>query len=54
MNQSTSQTIGLAFVKDIFFYHQYAQKIRIWYTLFLYAPFFSPMVSNFMLAKLGD
>ena len=54
VNQSTGQTIGLAFVEDIFFYHQYARKIGIWYTLFLCAPFFSPMVGNFMLAKLGD
>lgn len=53
LTQSTSQTIGLAFVEDMFFFHEHARKIGIWYTIFIAAPFFSPFLGNFMVGTLG-
>lgn len=54
VNQGVGSAIGLAFVKDMFYYHEHARKIGIWYALFLCSPYFGPLFSNFMLARLGD
>ncbi|KIW47290.1 hypothetical protein, variant [Exophiala oligosperma] len=51
--QSAGQTIGLAFVEDMFFYHQHARKIGIWYSIFITSPFLSPLLGNFIVAKTG-
>ena len=52
--QGTGQTIGLALIKDMFFFHEHARKIGIWYTLFIASPFFGPFFGNFMLYGLGE
>ena len=54
LTQSTGQTIGLAFVEDCFFFHEHARKIGIWYTIFVCAPFMSPMLGNFIIGTIGD
>lgn len=45
------QTCGLAFIHDIFFFHELARKIGIWTLLFITAPFFGPIFANFILAS---
>ena len=44
------QTCGLAFLQDMFFFHEQARKIGIWTLMFLVAPYFGPMFANFILA----
>ncbi len=45
------QSIGLAFIKDMFFFHQQARKIGIWTTIFLACPYVGPMFGYFIVAK---
>lgn len=47
---TAGQTIGLSFIKDMFFFHEHARKIGIWAWLFLLSPYFGPCLANFMLA----
>ena len=51
VTQSTGQTIGLAFVEDLFFYHEHARKIGLWYAIFICSPFLSPLFANFIIGK---
>lgn len=44
------QTCGLAFLHDMFFFHEQARKIGIWTAMFIVAPYFGPIFSNFILA----
>ena len=37
----------------MFFLHEHARKIGIWYAFFISAPFWSPFFGNFMVAGLG-
>jgi MFS family permease len=53
LTQSTGQTIGLTFVQDMFFFHEHARKIGIWYLFFVSAPFWSPLIGNFLVGGLG-
>lgn len=48
------QTIGLAFIKDMFFFHEHARKIGLWAALFLVSPYFAPFLACFMLAGLNE
>jgi MFS family permease len=54
LTQAVGQTIGLAFIKDIFFYHEHARKIGLWYSIFITAPVMGPLFGNFMIAGLGE
>lgn len=47
------QTIGLAYVKDMFFLHEQARKTGIWTVIFVTAPFLPAMFGNFIVAKTG-
>jgi hypothetical protein len=38
----------------MFFFHEHARKIGIWYAFFISAPFWSPFFGNFMVAGLGE
>ena len=51
--QATGTTIGLVIIHDIFFFHEYARKIGIWYAFFLTSPFVGSLLGNFMIAGLG-
>lgn len=53
LTQGTGSSIGLALIQDMFFFHQYACKIGLWYAVFLISPFLGPMLGNFMVAGLG-
>lgn len=52
--QATGSTIGLVIVHDLFFFHEHARKIGIWYVFFLTSPFTGPLLGNFMIAGLGE
>lgn len=44
------QIVGLACIKDMFYFHEHARKIGIWtYGVFL-TPYLGPMFSNFIIA----
>lgn len=42
---------GLAFIEDMFFFHERARKIGIWTSMWLAAPYFGPMFSNFVVTR---
>ena len=46
-------TAGLAFIADMFYFHERARKIGIWTSMWLAAPYFGPMIANFMVTRLG-
>jgi MFS family permease len=52
LTQSVGQTIGLAFIKDMFFFHEHARKIGIWYSIFIISPVFGPLCGNFIVGGL--
>ena len=51
---TAGQTAGLAFIQDMFFFHETARKIGIWTSLFLASPYFGPLFANFILAGTGS
>jgi MFS family permease len=51
---TAGQTIGLAFIQDMFFFHQHAQKIGIWTACFLVSPYCRPMFGNFIIYGTND
>jgi MFS family permease len=48
------QVVGLACVKDMFFFHEHARKIGIWVALFILSPYLGPFFGNFIIAGTGD
>ncbi|GAB7348120.1 hypothetical protein MBLNU459_g6138t1 [Dothideomycetes sp. NU459] len=48
------QTIGLSFIKDMFFFHEHARKIGVWAAMFLLAPYFAPLLGNFIIGGTGE
>lgn len=51
---STGQTIGLAFIKDCFFFHEHARKIGIWYAIYICSPFLAPLFGNIIVGRTGN
>jgi MFS family permease len=51
---TAGQTSGLAFIHDMFFFHEQARKIGIWTAVFLASPYFGPLFANFILAGTGS
>ncbi|EXJ75012.1 uncharacterized protein A1O5_01708 [Cladophialophora psammophila CBS 110553] len=47
-------TAGLAFIQDMFFFHEHARKIGVWAAIFLFAPYFGPLFGNFIVAQTGS
>ncbi|KIW98132.1 uncharacterized protein Z519_01716 [Cladophialophora bantiana CBS 173.52] len=47
-------TAGLAFIQDMFFFYEHARKIGVWAAIFLIAPYFSPLLGNFIVAQTGS
>ncbi|GJN89514.1 hypothetical protein Rhopal_002501-T1 [Rhodotorula paludigena] len=45
---TAGQTIGLTFVKDMYFFHEHARKIGIWVCIFLCSPYAGPFFGGFM------
>jgi len=54
MTATAGQTCGLAFIQDMFFFHEQARKIGIWTVCFIVAPYFGPVFANFILAGTGE
>ena len=50
---TAGQTAGLAFIQDIFFFHERARKIGIWTAVFLGSPYLGPLFGNFMVIGTG-
>jgi MFS family permease len=48
------QTIGLSFIKDMFYFHEHARKIGLWAALFLVAPYCGPLFGNFIIHGTGE
>ncbi|OAL52632.1 MFS general substrate transporter [Pyrenochaeta sp. DS3sAY3a] len=48
------QVVGLACVKDMFFFHEHARKIGIWVAIFILSPYLGPFFANFIIAGTGD
>jgi MFS family permease len=51
---TSGQTIGLAYIKDMFFFHEHARKIGLWAGLFLLSPYCGPMFGNFVIDGTGS
>ena len=47
------QIVGLASVKDMFFFHEHARKIGIWVVFFIVSPYLSPLFAYFILGGTG-
>lgn len=48
------QTIGLSYIKDMFYFHEHARKIGLWAGLFLLAPYCGPLFGNFIIDGTGE
>lgn len=43
----------LAFIKDMFFFHERARKIGLWATLYIASPYLGPCIGNFVIFETG-
>lgn len=48
---TSCQTIAMAFIKDIFFFHERARKIGLWALLYIASPYLGPLFANFILGS---
>ena len=48
------QTISIAFLRDLFFFHERARKIGLWSTLYISSPYIGPCIANFLLNATGN
>lgn len=51
---SGGQSIGLAFIQDMFFHHEIARKIGIWVAVFMLCPYVSPMFGYYIISATGS
>ncbi|CAK1364197.1 hypothetical protein CB0940_03866 [Cercospora beticola] len=51
---TAGQTMTIAVLKDIFFFHERARKIGLWALLYIASPYFGPQYSNFILYGTGS
>jgi MFS family permease len=51
---SSVQGIGLAFINDMFFFHEQARKIGIWVAIFLVSPYLGSPFGNFIISGTGS
>jgi MFS family permease len=51
---TAGQTSGLAFIQDMFFFHEHARKLGIWTAIFLASPYFGPLFANFIISGTGS
>lgn len=47
---TTCNVAVLMYIKDIFFYHEHARKIGIWFLLYFTAPSLGPLCGSFIVA----
>ena len=48
------QSLGLAVIKDMFFYHEHARAIGIYICIFLLSPYIGPQFAGWMITGLGS
>ncbi|KAH9204534.1 major facilitator superfamily domain-containing protein [Leptodontidium sp. 2 PMI_412] len=48
---TAAQTISIAFLKDMFFFHERTRKIGLWACLYICSPYIGPMLGNFVVGK---
>lgn len=48
------QTISIAYIKDIFFFHEHARKIGLWASLYISSPYIGPLFANFIVDATGN
>ncbi|KAF4470718.1 monophenol monooxygenase [Fusarium albosuccineum] len=46
---TSGQTIAIALLRDIFFYHERARKIGLWAALYIASPYLGPCLGNFVI-----
>lgn len=51
---TSSQTISIAFIHDMFFFHERARKIGLWALLYIGSPLWGPLVGNFVMGATDD
>ena len=51
---TAGQTIGLPYIKDMFFFHEHARKIGLWAGLLPLSPYCGPLFGNFIIAETGS
>ncbi|GAA6018452.1 hypothetical protein JCM11491_007003 [Sporobolomyces phaffii] len=51
---TSGQVIGLTFIHDMYFKHQWAKKIGIWVAIFLASPYCGPFFGGFMVDALNN
>ena len=50
---TSGQTMSIACLKDIFFFHERARKFGLWAALYISSPYLGPCLGNFVIAKTG-
>jgi MFS family permease len=48
------QTVSIAYIKDIFFFHEHARKIGLWAALYISSPYARPLIANFIVGTTGN
>ncbi|SCN91481.1 related to monophenol monooxygenase [Fusarium fujikuroi] len=48
---TSGQTIAIAFIKDIFFFHERARKIGLWALMYITFPYWGPLLANFVIGE---
>lgn len=51
---TAAQTISIAFLKDMFFFHERARKIGLWAALYISSPYIGPCLANFVVARTAN
>jgi MFS family permease len=51
---TAGQAIGLAYIKDMFFFHEHVRKIGLWAGFFLLSPYCGPLFGNFIINGTGS
>lgn len=48
---TSGQVISIAFLKDIFFFHERARKVGLWAVLYIASPYLGPCLGNFVVGS---
>lgn len=51
---TAGQTMSIAVLKDMFYFHERARKIGLWALLYIASPYLGPCMANFMLYGTGQ
>ncbi|KAM0257904.1 hypothetical protein ACHAPA_011505 [Fusarium lateritium] len=48
---TSGQTVAIAFIKDIFFFHERPRKIGLWALMYITSPYWGPLLANFVIGE---